>query len=126
MLVPRNQSIQVNKIGQITHKVARFYQEVYIKSQSPLVVNKRLNPVWIVKRKLETDIKLNVGTKKSEHSGKQNRSDDRQGSQVLPGGMYQVQRILDSFWDRKQKKRFYRILWRGFGLKDATYELEEN
>lgn len=67
--------------------------------------------------------KSDVGQNEPAHASKQEQS---VSGRVLPGGMYEVKKILDSFYDRKKKTRFYRIHWKGFGIKDSTYEPAEN
>ena len=39
---------------------------------------------------------------------------------------FEIDRIISSFWHRKLRKRFYKIKWKNFSLKNATYEPSEN
>ena len=39
---------------------------------------------------------------------------------------YEVKKILTSFYDRRKKIRFYKVLWKGCPRSKASYEPEDN
>ena len=72
----------------------------------------------------DDDRSNNVVPRQGQGSGTKDMRVTKKGS-VLPGGYYMIKKIIDSFYDRKQKKYFYKIWWDGKPKSQSTFELEE-